>query len=122
MTREELVDLQRRGFTIGGHGFDHLPFSTMTPAAQHVDMRRARDVMDDLLGPRPRPIAWPFGRTTEDTPLIAQALGYTRCFNTEGRVDARDVMDVLGREPEIVTTVAPLRGTVRHEQHDSHAA
>lgn len=95
MTAQELADLARRGFDIGGHGYDHRPYSTMSPAEQEADLRRARDVLDRLVGPAPRALAYPFGRSTSETPAIAAQLGYTHCFGVDERVDARDVPETL---------------------------
>lgn len=98
MTRSQLVELQARGFDLGGHGFDHLPYSTLKPREQEADLRRSRDVMDTIAGTRPRSLAYPFGRSTAQTELIARGLGYTRCFGTEERTDAKDIEAVLAGE------------------------
>ncbi|MFK7959807.1 MAG: polysaccharide deacetylase family protein [Phycisphaerales bacterium] len=90
----DLIDLERRGFAIAGHGYDHFPYSTMTADQQRDDLRRAREVLDALLGPANRSLAYPFGRSTSVTAEIAAELGYTRCFGTEERIDAREVLEV----------------------------
>ncbi|MDF1810359.1 MAG: polysaccharide deacetylase family protein [Phycisphaerales bacterium] len=99
MNREQLVNLQSRGFDLGGHGFDHLPYSTMSPVEQRADLQRSRDTLDRIAGIRQRTLAYPFGRSDNDTESIARELGYTRCFNTHERVDAMNVEQILSQPP-----------------------
>ena len=84
---EQLRELQSAGHAIGAHGFDHLPYSTLSAAAQAADMRTAKGTMDRLLGARPRTIAFPFGRADETTYRLVAELGYTHSFTTAQRTD-----------------------------------
>ncbi len=95
VTAEQLVVMQDAGHTIGGHGYDHVPYSTLSRRAQAADLHRAARIMNELLTPMPRPLAYPFGRSTDETEAIARGAGYTRCFTTADRVDARDVASIL---------------------------
>jgi peptidoglycan/xylan/chitin deacetylase (PgdA/CDA1 family) len=95
MSAEELADLQRRGHAIGAHGYDHLPYSTLTPLEQAWDMGRAARIMSRLLGGRKRAIAYPFGRHDETTRELVRAFGYTHAFTTEERVDCKFLEEKL---------------------------
>lgn len=96
MTARQLLTLQNAGHALGGHGFDHVPFSTLSAQEQAAEMRRSQEIMRRLFGDMARPMAYPFGRSTEETERIARACGYTHCFGTEERVDAKFLREVLG--------------------------
>ncbi|MBY0260768.1 MAG: polysaccharide deacetylase family protein [Phycisphaerales bacterium] len=91
MSAEELSALQSAGHTLGGHGFDHLAYTTLDEAGQDRDMARAQEWMTRLFGKRARPIAFPFGRADETTYRLLAKHGYTTAFTTGNRVDAKDV-------------------------------
>jgi peptidoglycan/xylan/chitin deacetylase (PgdA/CDA1 family) len=95
MDREELLDLQSRGHALGGHGYDHLAYSTLTPVEQAWDMGRAAGLMTKLFGKRPRALAYPFGRHEDTTQQLAKAFGYTHGFTTDERVDCKYLDDAL---------------------------
>lgn len=95
MSADELLELQSAGHSLGGHGFDHVPFSTLTPMQQAAEMHRSQMVMAGLFGAMPRALAYPFGRTTAESDVIARGCGYTHGFTTENRVDAKFVGERL---------------------------
>ena len=95
MTPEQLVQLEHAGHMIGGHGYDHVPYTTLDPSAQREDLEKASALKTRLLGARPRPLAYPFGRWTPETPKIAREVGYTSCYDTAQRVDARVLLEEL---------------------------
>lgn len=97
LTVAQLRALEGAGHALGGHGFDHLPYSTLSPAQQAADLRRAADLMNALCGQRPRVLAYPFGRFTRETEELARACGYIHMFTTEDRVDAKFVLSELTR-------------------------
>lgn len=97
MTEAELRAVQAAGHSLGGHGFDHVPYTSLGPKAQAADMQRAAATMTRLFGAMPRMLAYPFGRYDETTEMIARGCGYTMTLGTDERVDAKYVMDELGR-------------------------
>lgn len=96
MSAGQLLALQNAGHSLGGHGFDHVPFNTLTAERQVAEMQRSQELMGRLFGARARTMAYPFGRSTLETEAIARACGYTHCFGTEERVDAKALRAVLG--------------------------
>ncbi len=88
MSAAELREIQSAGHAIGGHGFDHAAYATLTPKDQAADMHRALETMSHVCGAMARPVAFPFGSFTAETEPIALGLGYTHCFGVEERVDA----------------------------------
>ena len=97
MSEAELRSVQDRGHSLGGHGFDHLPYTSLSAKGQAADMHRAAATMTRLFGTMPRMLAYPFGRYDVTTEQIARGCGYTMTFGTDCRVDAKFVMDELGR-------------------------
>ncbi len=100
MSEAELRSLQDRGHALGGHGFDHVPYTSLTPTEQATDMHRAAATMTQLFGDRPRMLAYPFGRFDATTEALARKCGYTTAFSTADRVDAKFVMDELARREQ----------------------
>jgi peptidoglycan/xylan/chitin deacetylase (PgdA/CDA1 family) len=92
----ELREIQAAGHAIGGHGFDHVPYDTLTPKQQAADMHRAQAVMTEVCGAMTRALAFPYGRSTPETDGIAKGCGYSICFDTAGRVDAMVLENRLG--------------------------
>jgi peptidoglycan/xylan/chitin deacetylase (PgdA/CDA1 family) len=97
LTVEQLRALEDAGHALGGHGFDHVPYDTLSPKAQAADMHRAVRTMNLLCGALPRTLAYPFGRCTPVTETLVRGCGYTFAFTTENRVDAKFVGDELVR-------------------------
>lgn len=97
MTVKQLRALEDAGHALGGHGFDHVPYDTLSPKAQAADLHRAVRTMNRLCGVLPRTLAYPFGRCTRVTESLARGCGHTLAFTTENRVDAKFVPDELAR-------------------------
>ncbi len=89
MSATELLELQDAGHSLGGHGFSHVPFTTLTTKQQAAEMHRSQTLMSQLFGAMSRTLAYPFGRASRETEAIAKAAGYTHMFTTENRVDAK---------------------------------
>jgi peptidoglycan/xylan/chitin deacetylase (PgdA/CDA1 family) len=96
VTGDQLREMQSAGHAIGGHGFDHVPYNTLTPKDQAADMHRAQETMTKVCGAMARPLAYPYGRSTPETETIARGCGYTHCFDADGRVDAKYLEGHLG--------------------------
>lgn len=96
MNAAQLLEVQNAGHSLGGHGYEHVPFNTLTPKQQSAEMHKAQALMSGLFGGLPRTMAYPYGRFTPETEEIARACGYTHCFSTEERVDAKFLRTVLG--------------------------
>jgi peptidoglycan/xylan/chitin deacetylase (PgdA/CDA1 family) len=95
MSAGQLREMQSAGHGIGGHGFDHVPYNTLSPKAQAADMHRAQLEMTRCCGAMARAMAYPYGRWTPETAAIARGCGYTFCFDTDSRVDAKYLEDHL---------------------------
>jgi peptidoglycan/xylan/chitin deacetylase (PgdA/CDA1 family) len=97
MSAAQLRALEDAGHALGGHGFDHVPYTTLTPKQQAADLHRAVRTMNEQFGALARALAYPFGRCTATTAALARACGYIHAFTTEDRVDAKIVLAALAR-------------------------
>ncbi|MGB0714870.1 MAG: polysaccharide deacetylase family protein [Phycisphaerae bacterium] len=80
---EDLVRLQGRGHTIGGHGFLHDPYTTFDQQQRDSDLRRSSDVLQEGLGPAVRPFSYPFGQVDEETAEVCRRAGFVHGFTTQ---------------------------------------
>jgi peptidoglycan/xylan/chitin deacetylase (PgdA/CDA1 family) len=103
LTAAQLRALEDAGHALGGHGFDHVPYNTLSAQAQAADMHRAVHLMNKLFGTLPRALAYPFGRFTPVTAALARACGYIHTFTTEDRVDAKFVRDEIARRATVTS-------------------
>jgi peptidoglycan/xylan/chitin deacetylase (PgdA/CDA1 family) len=89
MSALQLLEVQSAGHGIGGHGFDHVPYETLSPKRQAADMHRAQQWISRLCGSMTRQLAYPYGSCTRETEAIARGCGYSYCYATDDRVDAK---------------------------------
>ncbi|UCE62356.1 MAG: polysaccharide deacetylase family protein [Phycisphaerales bacterium] len=108
---DDLVRMQSRGHTIGGHGFSHEPYIQLTPSQRDCDVHREAAVLRDGLGVDIRPFSYPFGRHDDAISAACRAAGFAHAFTTEQswvtrdsdtmrlpRVDTINVAQVLAEE------------------------
>ncbi len=108
---DDLVDMQARGHTIGGHGFSHEPYLRLSSAARRDDMRRSFAMLQTGLGSCIRPFSYPFGSHDADVASVCRNAGFVHGFTTRQgwvsgapdthslpRVDTIDVDAVLDKE------------------------
>ncbi len=85
MTSDDVRRLEAAGHTIGGHGHKHEPLARLTPTEQEADLSRCWKELTGILGRRERPLSYPFGSLSSETPAIARRAGFTQAFTTESR-------------------------------------
>ncbi|MCH8966538.1 MAG: polysaccharide deacetylase family protein [Planctomycetes bacterium] len=99
--REDLATMQSLGHTIGGHGFDHDPYTRLALPDRIADLRCVADALREVLGPGARPFSYPFGRVDPKTTQACRNAGFAGAFTTEAHWIAQDG-DVM-RLPRIDT-------------------
>lgn len=112
-THDQLNELQSAGHALGGHGFDHIAYTTLSPMRQAADMHMAMAVMSRRFGAMNRAMAYPFGQHDAATDAIATQLGYTHQFDTKSRIDAkflRTHLDAPAMRPEPKQSKQPIGG------------
>ncbi|MBI1824968.1 MAG: polysaccharide deacetylase family protein [Planctomycetes bacterium] len=103
---KSLVEMQSMGHTIGGHGFDHEPYSRFSVEECRNDAFRVASVLRDGLGADARPFSYPFGDVTSAASEAIARAGFVQAFTTEKQWAAQNA-DPL-RIPRIDTISIPL--------------
>ena len=82
---EDLVHLQSRGHTVGGHGFSHEPYGRLSDREQRLDLTKTAHVLRDGLGPEMRPFSYPYGSLTDQSAALCRKVGFAHAFTTQER-------------------------------------
>ena len=83
MTADELLEVEKMGITVESHGHSHIDFSRVSEEEATADLARSIDILQDILGRRPRYFAYPWGRNSERArELVAQA-GFEAAWSIE---------------------------------------
>lgn len=89
LTLEELRELQDGGVTIGSHSYSHRILTTLSPKECEDDLRRSRELLEDLLE-RPVPfVAYPRGYHDEAVRDAAARAGFKNGFSLPETPEAR---------------------------------
>lgn len=80
LTLDQVLALQDAGIVFGSHSWSHHDLTRLGDAECEADLRRSRELLEDLLG-RPVPwVAYPRGRHDHRVRRAAAAAGYTHGF------------------------------------------
>lgn len=79
----QLEDLQATGHTIGGHGYQHEPYTEMTRLQQSKDIARTARFLREALGERRRPFSYPFGDFDDHVVKLLRGEGFVQAFTTQ---------------------------------------
>ncbi|PIT90990.1 hypothetical protein COU17_02735 [Candidatus Kaiserbacteria bacterium CG10_big_fil_rev_8_21_14_0_10_49_17] len=109
MNKEEVLDLHRRGHTIGGHGSYHLALDTQTSDVVAEEISHGKKVLSDVLGESPKVFSYPHGGANETVAHILKSHGFTHAVTIKQaglssttdpffipRFDAKDLSETLG--------------------------
>lgn len=89
MSIEQARDLQARGHALGGHGYDHVPLTTLPDGGARRELMRSAAMLNEFFGTRGRTMAYPFGRTNRACDALMREAGFTHGFTTDDRVDCQ---------------------------------
>jgi peptidoglycan/xylan/chitin deacetylase (PgdA/CDA1 family) len=76
LTPEQLRDVHAHGVECGAHSHSHPQLDQMRADAATAEVRRSRDVLEDLLGTRVDSFAYPFGYHRRATRNVVRAAGF----------------------------------------------
>jgi peptidoglycan/xylan/chitin deacetylase (PgdA/CDA1 family) len=82
---EQLLELDRTGVTIESHGHRHISYARSPLADIADDVRRSTEVLEDLLGRRPRYLAYPWGPSSLEARKLVADEGYDAAFSINQR-------------------------------------
>jgi peptidoglycan/xylan/chitin deacetylase (PgdA/CDA1 family) len=105
-TAQEIKELAAAGVEIGAHSVDHVDLARMSYAQALDQMRRSREMLEDLLGKPVTTMAYPFGSASADTVRAAREAGYELACACSGPGEWLPWM--LPREP-VYATSSPVR-------------
>ena len=108
---EDLVRMESRGHTIGGHGDTHEPQHRLNSEQCYRGTDRVATVLRAGLGADLRPFSYPYGSLSNESVSACREAGFAHAFTTQPdwitrrddpyrlpRVDTIDVDDVLEKE------------------------
>lgn len=76
LSRSQVMDIDRQGFTIGSHGMSHVRFAELTPQDLHHQLAGSRERLECLLGKPVTALALPYGSYNSQVMTAAIAAGY----------------------------------------------
>ncbi len=106
MTAPEVVELARAGVEIGSHSADHVRLDELDYDQALEQLRRSKAELEDLLGQAVDSMAYPYGRTSEQTVRATREAGYRLACVCTGPGPWQALR--IPREP-VYSSVTPLR-------------
>ncbi|UCC43204.1 MAG: polysaccharide deacetylase family protein [Candidatus Zixiibacteriota bacterium] len=70
-------DLAGQGVQFGTHGHNHIDLTRCSPDVAREELRRSRQILEDILGHAVTAISYPFGRVNASVKDLAREEGYT---------------------------------------------
>jgi peptidoglycan/xylan/chitin deacetylase (PgdA/CDA1 family) len=83
LSGDQVRELRARGMTIGSHGMDHVPWRSLSEAAEQRELVDARQVLADTVGVPVEEAALPLGRYERRTLARLRDLGYTHVHTSD---------------------------------------
>lgn len=88
--KDELLNIKSRGHQIANHGYQHLGYNTLSYDENFNQIKKSKDIIDNITGEQSDFFQAPSGSFNEDTIKAANNLGYT-CYKWD--IDTVDWMD-----------------------------
>jgi peptidoglycan/xylan/chitin deacetylase (PgdA/CDA1 family) len=85
MTWDQVADLADQGMTVGAHGLDHTPLSSLSGDGLKRHLADARSAFESRLGRCPDTLSLPGGFGSRDVVEAAHAAGFRVVFGSEPR-------------------------------------
>jgi peptidoglycan/xylan/chitin deacetylase (PgdA/CDA1 family) len=83
LSRNQVAELEDRGFEIGSHGWSHVPLAQLRPAELNRHLSFSKQRLEALLGKPVNALAAPFGSYNEKVVTCAIAAGYRRMMTSQ---------------------------------------
>jgi peptidoglycan/xylan/chitin deacetylase (PgdA/CDA1 family) len=81
LTREQVLQMQEEGVDFQSHSWAHLDLVDLGYDACVDDLRRSRELLEDVLGKRVSHLAYPRGLHDDDVRRAAETAGYTHAYS-----------------------------------------
>lgn len=83
LTWEEMRQMQREGFSFGGHTHTHPDISLLSADEIAEELRRCGEILQEQLGRAPRAFAYPFGAYRADGVRVVSESNFRLAFTTQ---------------------------------------
>ena len=96
MTWDNLIEVSNNNIAVGSHTHSHRVLSTISPSEQLIEMTESMNVMQSMLGRKPRSIAYPVGdynAFNADSKLAAEKAGYEIAFSFQTGINSQIISD-----------------------------
>jgi len=103
LSATQILELAEAGFEIGSHSDTHRDLSTLQESEVVADLRRSREVLEDLIGRSVTMLAYPGGRHDERVRRAARTVGFEHSF-------AMSDPDLPNLPPDAIPRVGIYRG------------
>jgi peptidoglycan/xylan/chitin deacetylase (PgdA/CDA1 family) len=80
LTAKQILELRDAGFDIGSHSYAHRDLPTLDEGEIVADLRRSRQVLEDLVERPVKQLAYPFGHHDERVRIAAGTAGFETSF------------------------------------------
>jgi peptidoglycan/xylan/chitin deacetylase (PgdA/CDA1 family) len=83
LSSADVAELSRHGLALGSHGHTHADLARLSAATVESELRTSISRLEELVGERPRFLAWPYGQSSDAAREAAQAAGLEAAFTLE---------------------------------------
>lgn len=83
---EQVITLKQQGMEIGGHGYSHIPLTSLPATELWEDLQTCYQTLDKHLGEAPRSFSLPGGYGDPTVGRAVVATGFEFLFSSEGRL------------------------------------
>ncbi len=83
MSEEELREVEQLGMAVESHGHAHLDYGTAAPVDASIDLETSLEILTDLLGRRPRYLAYPYGHNSESAREVVKEAEMRAAFSID---------------------------------------
>ena len=114
MDETELKDALNRGMDVQSHGHRHIDMTQASQEDVTEDLQRSAVVLTDLLGQRPRYLAYPFHTASPQAQAAARAAGFEAAFSIDRVHDGAYAFERVQVTPRDSSLLFRLKTTGRY--------
>jgi peptidoglycan/xylan/chitin deacetylase (PgdA/CDA1 family) len=83
LTQEQMLEMQRAGFTFGSHSLTHAMLTSLTDDELQREVHDSKKKLEDLLGVEVKWFAYPYGDVDRRVRAAVQEAGYKAAVTTD---------------------------------------
>jgi len=95
----ELMEVERFGIRVESHGHAHIDYESSPIDEVRRDIQTSQERLSEILGRRPRFLAYPFGRSSADARRVAANEGLDAAFSISRAAAGRHGIERVGLRP-----------------------